>query len=33
LLEGLEDIGLTLRHELEIGAYEARRPAFKPAVG
>jgi 3-isopropylmalate/(R)-2-methylmalate dehydratase small subunit len=33
LLEGLDDIGLTLRHELEIGAYEARRPAFKPTVG
>ncbi|MBO0870668.1 MAG: 3-isopropylmalate dehydratase small subunit, partial [Micromonosporaceae bacterium] len=33
LLEGLDDIGLTLRYELEIGAYEARRPAFKPTVG
>ena len=25
LLEGLDDIGLTLRHEAEIAAYEARR--------
>jgi 3-isopropylmalate/(R)-2-methylmalate dehydratase small subunit len=26
LLEGLDDIGLTLQHEAEISAYEARRP-------
>ncbi len=26
LLEGLDDIGLTLQHEAEITAYEARRP-------
>ncbi len=26
LLEGLDDIGLTLRHEALIGEYEARRP-------
>ena len=26
LLNGLDDIGLTLRHEAEIGAYEARHP-------
>jgi 3-isopropylmalate/(R)-2-methylmalate dehydratase small subunit len=26
LLEGLDDIGLTLQHELEIAAYEARHP-------
>ena len=25
LLEGLDDIGLTLKHEPEIGAYEQRR--------
>ena len=25
LLEGLDDIGLTLQHEAEITAYEARR--------
>ncbi len=28
LLEGLDDIGLTLRHESEISEYEARRPAW-----
>lgn len=27
LLNGLDDIGLTLQHEAEIGAYEARHPA------
>jgi 3-isopropylmalate/(R)-2-methylmalate dehydratase small subunit len=26
LLKGLDDIGLTLQHELEISAYESRRP-------
>lgn len=30
LMEGLDDISLTLQHEDEIAAYEARRPAFKP---
>jgi 3-isopropylmalate/(R)-2-methylmalate dehydratase small subunit len=30
LLEGLDDIGLTLRHEEKIDAYEADRPSFKP---
>ncbi|HEU5484924.1 MAG TPA: 3-isopropylmalate dehydratase small subunit [Microlunatus sp.] len=30
LLEGLDDIGLTLRHVDEIDAYEAERPSFKP---
>ena len=30
LLEGLDDIGLTLRHEQEIADYEQRRSAFKP---
>jgi len=30
LMEGLDDIGLTLRHDEEIGAYEQRRPAFLP---
>jgi 3-isopropylmalate/(R)-2-methylmalate dehydratase small subunit len=33
LLEGLDDIALTLRHEPEIGVYESSRPAFKPLVG
>jgi 3-isopropylmalate/(R)-2-methylmalate dehydratase small subunit len=32
LMEGLDDIGLTLRHESEITAYEAARPVYKPAV-
>jgi 3-isopropylmalate/(R)-2-methylmalate dehydratase small subunit len=30
LLEGLDDIGLTLQHEEDITAYEATRPGFKP---
>jgi 3-isopropylmalate/(R)-2-methylmalate dehydratase small subunit len=30
LMEGLDDIGLTLRHADEIADFEARRPAFKP---
>jgi len=29
-LQGLDDIGLTLQHEDEITAYEARRPAWMP---
>lgn len=33
LLEGLDDIGLTLRHEAEISAYESRRAARLPSVG
>jgi 3-isopropylmalate/(R)-2-methylmalate dehydratase small subunit len=32
LLEGLDDIGLTLQHEGDISAYEAQRPAFKPVT-
>src|ERR1700734_730240 len=32
LLEGLDDIGLTLRHEDEITAFEAARPSFLPAT-
>ena len=32
LLEGLDDIGLTLRHEEAISAYERKRPAFKPVT-
>lgn len=28
LLEGLDDIGLTLRHETEITAFETKRPAW-----
>jgi 3-isopropylmalate/(R)-2-methylmalate dehydratase small subunit len=33
LLNGLDDIGLTLRHAAEIDAYEATRPSFKPVLG
>jgi 3-isopropylmalate/(R)-2-methylmalate dehydratase small subunit len=32
LLEGLDDIGLTLQHADEIAAYEASRPSFKPTT-
>lgn len=32
LMEGLDDIGLTLRHETDITAYEAARPSWKPSV-
>ena len=32
LLEGLDDIGLTQRHEAEITAFESRRPSWKPTV-
>ena len=30
LLEGLDDIGITLGHEADIAAYEAQRPSWKP---
>lgn len=30
LLNGLDDISLTLQNEADIAAYEAARPAFKP---
>jgi len=33
LLEGLDDIGLTLRHVDDIAAFEARRPAWMPVAG
>ena len=32
LLEGLDDVGLTLRHEQLVAEFEARRPAYKPVV-
>ncbi|WP_205474274.1 3-isopropylmalate dehydratase small subunit [Nocardioides sp. SYSU D00038] len=32
LLEGLDDIGITLSHEEDIVSYEAGRPAWKPAT-
>ena len=28
LLEGLDDIGLTLKHEAEISVFESQRPAW-----
>jgi 3-isopropylmalate/(R)-2-methylmalate dehydratase small subunit len=33
MLRGLDDIGLVERHEPDITAFEARRPAWLPAVG
>jgi 3-isopropylmalate/(R)-2-methylmalate dehydratase small subunit len=33
LMNGLDDIGLTLRHEADITAFEGRRPGFLPTVG
>jgi 3-isopropylmalate/(R)-2-methylmalate dehydratase small subunit len=32
LLEGLDDIGLTLRHEAEIERFERTRPSWKPTT-
>lgn len=32
LMEGLDDIGLTLRQEDKIAEFERRRPAFKPRI-
>ncbi|MTD90457.1 3-isopropylmalate dehydratase small subunit [Corynebacterium hiratae] len=32
LMEGLDDIGLTLRNEDDIEAFEDKRPGFKPRV-
>jgi 3-isopropylmalate/(R)-2-methylmalate dehydratase small subunit len=32
LMEGLDDIGLTLRHSKEIEAFEAARPSWLPAT-
>jgi len=32
LLEGLDDIALTLTHEADITAYEQKRPSWKPAT-
>jgi 3-isopropylmalate/(R)-2-methylmalate dehydratase small subunit len=33
LMNGLDDIGLTLQHEDRITAFEARRPGYLPSVG
>ena len=32
LMEGLDDIGLTLRNKTDIDAFESTRPGFKPRV-
>ena len=32
LLEGLDDIGITLGHEADITAFESTRPSWKPAT-
>jgi 3-isopropylmalate/(R)-2-methylmalate dehydratase small subunit len=32
LLEGLDDVGITLGHEAEIAAFEALRPSYKPVT-
>jgi 3-isopropylmalate/(R)-2-methylmalate dehydratase small subunit len=32
LIEGLDDIGLTLRHEAAIAQFEASRPSWRPLV-
>ena len=32
LIEGLDDIGLTMRHEQEITDFEAKRPVWKPST-
>jgi 3-isopropylmalate/(R)-2-methylmalate dehydratase small subunit len=32
LMEGLDDIGLTLRHENGISAFETARPAWLPSL-
>ena len=32
LLEGLDDIGITMRHADDITAYEATRPSWMPSI-
>ena len=32
LLNGLDDIGMTMAHDDEIGAFEATRPSYKPTL-
>lgn len=32
LLEGLDDVGITLSHEADIETYEAARPSYKPVT-
>jgi 3-isopropylmalate/(R)-2-methylmalate dehydratase small subunit len=31
-MEGLDDIGLTMKHVETIGTFEKTRPAYKPKV-
>ena len=31
-LEGLDDIGITLTHETDVSAFEAKRPSWMPSV-
>ena len=33
LMNGLDDIGLTLQQDEQIAAFEAHRPAYLPSVG
>jgi 3-isopropylmalate/(R)-2-methylmalate dehydratase small subunit len=33
LMNGLDDIGLTMQHEAGIATFEARRPGYLPSVG
>jgi 3-isopropylmalate/(R)-2-methylmalate dehydratase small subunit len=32
LMEGLDDVGLTLRHEADITQFEANRPSWLPST-
>jgi 3-isopropylmalate/(R)-2-methylmalate dehydratase small subunit len=32
LMEGLDDIGLTMKHTDSIDAFEAKRPSYKPTT-
>ncbi|MEN9739947.1 MAG: hypothetical protein RLZ72_213, partial [Actinomycetota bacterium] len=32
LMEGLDDIGLTLRHEADIDSFELRRESWRPTT-
>lgn len=32
LLEGLDDVGLTMKHVSDIDAFEAKRPSYKPVT-
>ena len=32
LMEGLDDIGLTLRHETDIDGFESRRESWRPTT-